>query len=189
MKKKILFRICTMENGAAQIALLNILDSLDRTKFEPIVLIETYKGELIKEIPSYVQVFYITNNEVFNSNKWPWAYFLKMKMILIMYRFFPCLEYYKMNVFPDVEIAMEYSTLGALLRSPFIKTKKINWVHSDIYFYNKYKGEKMVSMMHHCDITVFGSHSIKTHFESHVEVEVLNGIYMENPLNIEDILH
>ncbi|RNA61586.1 glycosyltransferase [Chryseobacterium nematophagum] len=190
MRKKILFRIHSMERGERQNILLSILNSLDIKKYEPMVLLDIFQGELLKAIPVHVPMFFIAKGEEFYKQNIGLRFFrgLSRGMRLSMYHHFPKSFMKKMDMpIPDIEIAMMDSVLEDLIKSPFKKSRKINWFHSDKGLDSKNEGKQLLSLTHQCDITIFISHIIKSDAERCLGTEVYNGIFIRNLYNVKEI--
>lgn len=189
MKKKILFRTSSMEMGEEQRALLNIIEMLDKTRFESFLLLDVSQGELLKNIPKEVKVFYISERrEPFSTIKIAKLFqFVTRKITLLAYRYYPELLKSKVNIVPDIEIAMTLSSLRGLINSPFKNSKKINLFKSNVLFLPKRFGNKILSMMERCDVTIFTSDTYRDEFEKHLGEVVYNGVCIPNILNIKRI--
>ncbi|CAA7196530.1 glycosyltransferase [Chryseobacterium potabilaquae] len=189
MKKKVLFRIPSMEMGGAQKAMLNIINFLDSSKYEPILLLNSFKGELLLEIPRNTKIFFLVEGiEKPNCNGIQrLLHRTKNYIILGKYCLFPTLLKKKLNIVPDIEIAMVDSSLKDLVNSPFKHSRKLNWFHADLHFYSQVYGKEIVSMMHKCHLTVFVSHKTKGDFETYLKQYVYNSLCIYNAFNIEDI--
>jgi len=190
MRKKILFRVSSMEMREEQKVLLNIIDLLDRKKFEPIILLDLHQGELLKYIPLDIQVSNIVKGKQDLS---PFSILkifqlVKRHIILIAYQLSPKLLKNKIGITPDIEIAMTHFSLSGLVNSPFQHSKKINWFHSDIRFFPLSVGKRILSMMKRCDLTVFTSNMTKINFENHLgKTTVSNSMCIYNTVNTQKI--
>ncbi|RMZ59054.1 glycosyltransferase [Chryseobacterium nematophagum] len=190
MRKRILFRIYSMERGERQNILLSILNSLDIKKYEPIVLLDIFQGELLKAVPAHIPMFFIAKGEEFYKPNIGLRFFrwVLRRTKLSMYHHFPKWFMRKMDMpTPDIEIAMMDSVLEDLIKSPFKKSRKINWFHSDKCLDSKRDGKQLLSLTHQCDMTIFISHLTKSHVERCLGTEVYNGICIRNLYNVEEI--
>ncbi|WP_019241429.1 MULTISPECIES: hypothetical protein [Bacillus] len=63
-KKKLLFIMRNFEGGGAERVTIDIIKNLDNNKFEPIIFVINYQGELISSIPKHVKII-----KVLTANK------------------------------------------------------------------------------------------------------------------------
>jgi len=188
-KKKVLFRISSMDFGDAQKVLIDVLNSLDQNKFEVALLLDYAGGALEKEIPIQVLLYPITNG-IGRFSKYEFIRFfhrVRCRLHLEFYKVFPFLLERKLSFIPDVEIAFTHLGLPALLRSPFTKSKKINWFHSDISFFDVESRNRVLELMERCDITVFVSDTTKKRVEEYFKESISNGVLIYNLLNDQKI--
>ena len=134
-KIKVLFRIRSMETGGVQKVLLNILNHLDKNKFEVTLLLNLYQGKLIKDISKDINVQYIGIGKEFMSSN---SLLKKIQLVirsckLKFYNQFPHLLYKKLKLYEhQVEIGFFHYNYNDVLNSPNRKSKKIGWMHGDI---------------------------------------------------------
>jgi glycosyltransferase involved in cell wall biosynthesis len=191
MKKKIMFRIRSMQMGGVPKVLIDVLKNLDREKFEPSVLLQINQGELLDDIPEDVKVTALAKGRHEMSFIKPIRFIqLVMRNVKIqMYKIFPSLIKKKLFETPDIEIAITHSSLPDLLRSPFKNSKKVNWFHTDIsWHHTKEYGEKIARMMKKCDLTIFGSLHTRLTFEKFLNVKIYNGIHIHNTFDEKNVL-
>ncbi|WP_428069937.1 glycosyltransferase [Chryseobacterium gambrini] len=191
MKKKIMFRIRSMQMGGVPKVLIDVLKNLDRDKFEPSVLLQINQGELLDDIPDDVKVTALAKGRHEMSFIKPILFIqLVMRNVKIqMYKIFPSLIKKKLFETPDIEIAITHSSLPDLLRSPFKNSKKVNWFHTDIsWHHTKEYGEKIARMMKECDLTIFGSLHTRLTFENFLDVKIYNGIHIHNTFDEKNVL-
>ncbi|CAA7391363.1 glycosyltransferase [Chryseobacterium fistulae] len=189
MRKKVLFRIRSMEIGEAQKTLLNLLDFLDRARYEPMVLLDFNEGELLNDIPGDIPVFFIAKGKAQLTSHSILRLFQRMERhrLLAAYRCFPELLWSKIGDVPDIEIAMMHSSLKGLMESPFKNSTKINWFDSDINFFSKYYRKKMGRMMNLCNATVFVAQSTQYNFENYLGISVSNSICIYSTFNVKEV--
>ena len=191
MKKKIMFRIRSMQMGGVPKVLIDVLKNLDRERFEPSVLLQINQGELLDDIPKDVKVTALAKGRHEMSFIKPIRFIqLVMRNVKIqMYKIFPSLIKKKLFETPDIEIAITHSSLPDLLRSPFKNSKKVNWFHTDIsWHHTKEYGEKIARMMKKCDLTIFGSLHTRLTFEKFLNVKIYNGIHIHNTFDEKNVL-
>lgn len=190
-KKRILFRLRSMEMGGAQKVLLNIIEHLDCKKYEIFVLLDLKQGQLLNQIPKNIRLFYLTRGrESFSQNFF--LHFIQLllrRFILKIYELFPAFEKKKLGFEPDIEVAFMHSSLKRLVNSPFKSSKKINWFHSDIRFYPLKTATKTAKFINKCCTTVFVSDNTYKNFELFAKTKILNATVLYNPFNVEVILN
>lgn len=190
-KKKILFRLRSMEMGGVQKVLLELLNRLDKDKFDISLLLNINQGDLKKEIPSHINLYYITKGREELSNCRVLFFFqlILRRFILELYNFFPILLRNKLNNVPDIEIAFMHFNLQGLVNSPFKSSKKINWFHSDIRFFrSKKQAENIIMYMKQCDISVFVSETTYQNVELYSNNAISNGICIYNIIDYKKII-
>lgn len=190
MPKKILFRLRSMEMGGVQKVLLDLLNRLDKDKFEVSLLLTFYQGALKNEIPTNINLCYLEKGkEELSPN--PSIHYLQLivrRINVAMYQIFPLLLKKKLGFVPDVEIAFMSSNLPDLLNSPFKKSKKINWFHSDIRFFKPQKlADKTLDYMAQCDKTVFVSKATHNNVKTFTNGLFSNGVCINNIFDFETI--
>lgn len=191
MKKKVMFRILSMQMGGVPKVLIDILKNLDRDKFEPFVLLSIHQGELLSEIPGDVKVISLEKGKEEMSSLKAFLIFqlIKRKMNLQLYKTFPCLLKKKVDEVPDIEIAITHSSLSSLVKSPFLTSKKINWFHTDIRWHHTIDyGKKIARMMQKCDLTIFGSMHTKITFERHLNIRISNSMCIHNTFDEQNVI-
>lgn len=189
-KKKILFRLRSMEMGGVQKVLLELLNRLDKNAFDISLLLNIHQGDLKYEIPSHVKLFYLTKgrDELPNNKILFFLHLIYRRLVLKSYYFFPGLLKKKLDDVPDIEIAFMHSNLRDLVNSPFKKSKKINWFHSDIRFLgSKTIINQTIEFMKRCDITVFVSRATHRNVELYTNNIISNGICIHNILGYQSI--
>ncbi|PTT69845.1 MULTISPECIES: glycosyltransferase [unclassified Chryseobacterium] len=191
MKKRVMFRIRSMQMGGVPKVLIDILKNLDREKFEPSVLLQINQGELLVDIPEDVKITALAKGRQEMSFIKPIRFIqLVIRNLKIqMYKVFPSLIKKKLFETPDIEIAITHSSLPDLLRSPFNNSKKVNWFHTDIsWHHSKDYGKKIAGMMKKCDLTIFGSLHTRLIFEKFLDVKIYNGIHIHNTFDEKNVL-
>lgn len=157
MKKKILFLIHTLQVGGAEKILVNLVNKLDKNKYDITVMtvINTgaFRNELDKNI-RYKTIFdikFLNKDKKQNKNNESGNLFDKTskikKLMAMVYQFFwrhvNCEKIYKKYIADsyDVEIAfLEGISAKIIANSTNKKSKKIAWIHVDLI--NEKKTEK-----------------------------------------------
>ncbi|MGY5266004.1 glycosyltransferase [Paraclostridium bifermentans] len=149
MKKNILFTIYSLESGGTEKILIDILNNLDRTKFNIELLLMRKGGSYLKNVPEDICVKYI-----FLGDDMIDQYHTILKKIYRLYRKigtltilkFPVIvNLYKGKVY-DSEIAFEHG-LSTVMMSKNLnkKSKKIFWVHTDLTKSLEYKSRSFLN--------------------------------------------
>jgi len=191
MKKKVLFRIKSMDMGGVPKVLINILQNIAPERFECFVLMDIFQGELRESIPGNIKVFSLAGGREDMSSVKPvfLLQLLKRHIKLRLFEFFPGLIRSKIDIVPDIEIAIMHSSLPGLMRSPFTNAAKINWFHTDMRFHHTVSfGKKVAAMMNKCDVTVFVSEATQQSLEEYLNVKVRNGVCIYNAINEHEII-
>lgn len=143
-KKKLLIRIGSLRHGGAEKVLVNFLKHLPADKYEVDLLVNLYSGLYIKEVPSWVTLYYLTKGEMITTNR-PQDIPVKAYRVLYqkMFLWFPSLLYKFVlkNKKYDVEIAAIHAMHQEILSSPQKDSKKIIWVQNDIFNLKEYTPE------------------------------------------------
>lgn len=182
MKKKIIFRIPNMEMGGVQKVMLDVIEHLDPSYFEPFILLDICQGALLRDIPPSVTVFSLAGGreDMSSLKAVRFCQLMARRLNLMRYRYFPGLLRKKLGFVPDIEVAMMNPSVEGMLASPFSTSKKINWFHSDIRHWKLAYGKRMAVMMNRCDSTIFVSQATEDHFRSHLSMEIRNSICIYN---------
>ncbi|MGI9652411.1 glycosyltransferase [Chryseobacterium sp. RLHN22] len=143
-KKKILIRIGSLRHGGAEKVLINFLKNLPEDKYEIDLLINLYTGMYIKEVPSWVNLYYLLKGEMITTNK---PHEIPVKIFRVLYQkmflWFPWLLYRFVlkNKKYDVEIGAIHGMYREILSSPQSNSKKIIWIQNDIFNLKEYTPE------------------------------------------------
>ncbi|MFV0306043.1 MAG: glycosyltransferase [Moheibacter sp.] len=192
MKKKILIRIGSLRHGGAEKVLTVLLKNLPKDKYEIDLLINLNSGKYLKEIPEWVNLYSIFNGEMIPTNRIQdipvKAYRVILQKTLL---YFPFLLYrFKLkNKKYDIEFAAIQGIADAILASPNKSSKKIIWIHSDIFNVKGYTEQKIKSLFQFDKILVI-SEKIQNSFlelaENDIEKNKIIRIY--NPLDTNEII-
>lgn len=191
-KKKILFRNRSLEVGGSEKILLNILQNLDRNKFDITLLLNFKEGEFINQLPSDVKVKSITNGIDF-LNKYSFLSKLNRAIKRVQYFLFqicPIIFYKKYQLMDtDIEIAFSHYMIPTVLNSPIKKSKKIFWFHGDLLEFALTEDEKykLVQSLSNFDQGVFVSEHAKKNIERNYKISLSNSTIIYNPINTIEI--
>lgn len=136
MKKKILIRIGSLRHGGAEKALINFLKNIPSDKYEIDLLINLYSGQYIKDVPAWVNLYYLIKGEMITTNR---PHEIPVKAFRVLYQkmflWFPALLYKFIlkNKKYDVEIGAIHGMYKDILSSPLKDSKKIIWIQNDIF--------------------------------------------------------
>lgn len=194
MKKKILIRIGSLRHGGAEKVLVTFLNNLDADKYEVDLLLNLYSGKYLKEIPDWVEVYYLNKGEMITTNRLidipQKAFRVIFQKVLKMY---PRLLYtfiLKGKKY-DIEFAAIHGFRDEILKSPQKKSKKIVWIHNDLREteFHDYTDDEVCKFFKFDKIMVI-SRKIQEDFERMAKTpedkEKIIRIY--NPLDTREIL-
>ena len=196
-KKKILIRIGSLRHGGAEKVLINFLKNLPSDKYEVDLLVNLYSGIYIKEVPSWVTLYYLTKGEMITTNR-PQDIPVKAYRVLYqkMFLWFPSLLYKFVlkNKKYDIEIAAIHAMHREILSSPQKDSKKIIWVQNDIFNLKEYTPEVIRQFFRFDKILVIsnklqeGMHKLaKNDAEKNSVIKIFNPIDRNDTLRKSDI--
>lgn len=191
MKKvKVLFRHRSMEMGGVQKVLLDLLNNLDRNKFEIALLLNLNQGILLKDIPEDIHLSFLTEgkdsfSDNFILNKIQLGY---RRLKLILFNKFPNLTKSKIPFVPDIEIGLFHYDLEGLINSPYKNSKKICWLHSNLSnLLHSFNINKIISLYEKCDLSIHVSQDTLDDAVKISNGKFTNGIVIYNAFNINEI--
>ncbi|KMQ66291.1 glycosyl transferase family 1 [Chryseobacterium angstadtii] len=191
-KKKILIRIGSLRHGGAEKVLVNFLKNLPEDKYEVDLLINLYTGMYIKEVPSWVNLYYLLKGEMITTNK-PHEIPVKAYRVLYqkMFLWFPSLLYRFVlkNKKYDVEIAAIHGMYRELLSSPQKDSKKIIWIQNDIFNLKEYT-QDVIRQLFKFDRILVISNKLKEEMQklAQNDLEKQAVVKIFNPIDKEDTL-
>ncbi|WP_313386163.1 glycosyltransferase [Chishuiella sp.] len=193
MKKvKVLFRHRSMEMGGVQKVLLDLLNNLDRNKFEIALLLNLNQGILLKNIPKDIHLSFLAEGKN-NFSKNIFINKIQLgfrKLKLNVFNEFPNFTKSKIPFVPDIEIGLFHYDLEGLINSPYKKSKKICWLHSNMTVLSDYfDGNKLISLYKKCDLSVHVSQDTLDDAFKFSKGTLTNGIVIHNAFNINDIIN
>lgn len=191
-KIKVLFRNRSLEVGGSEKILLNILQNLDRSKFDISLVLNFKEGEFINQLPQDVKVYSIANEINFlKSNKYlsPINKLIKRAQYLI-FQIYPAIFYKKHHLMnAEIEIAFSHYMIPTVLNSPIKNSKKIFWFHGDLLEFALTDEEKnqLVNDLLKFDKGVFVSEHAKKNIENKFNISLSNSTVIYNPINTREI--
>ncbi len=135
MKKKILIRIGSLRHGGAEKVLVTFLKNLPVDKYEIDLLLNLYSGKYLKEVPLWINIFYLNRGEMITTNR---LRDIPQKIYRILFQGLlkknPKLlyKYILKDKKYDIEFAAIQGMRDDILTSPNKDSKKIVWIHSDL---------------------------------------------------------
>lgn len=127
MKKKVMFMIPHLKGGGAERVLIDILNNLDQTKFDITLIVLQQQGVYINQIPLGIKVKYLLKG----SKR---MYWLQSRIIKYFRKWYYSL---KIKEQYDIEIAfLEGMATNLIANSRNKRSKKIAWIHTDMYINN-----------------------------------------------------
>ncbi|WP_413531737.1 glycosyltransferase [Empedobacter brevis] len=193
MKKKILIRIGSLRHGGAEKVLVTFLKNLSPDKYEIDLLLNLYSGKYLKDVPSWINIYYLNKGEMITTNR---LQDIPQKAYRVIYqkilKLFPKILY--KNILPnkqyDIEFAAIHGIADDILNSPIKSSKKIVWIHNDLSNVPEYTEERLKKFFGFDKILVI-SNKINELFlglaDSEVEKQKIVRIY--NPIDVEEILN
>lgn len=192
-KKKILIRIGSLRHGGAEKVLITFLKNLPKNKYEVDLLLNLKSGKYLKEVPSWVTIYHLHKGEMITTNK-PWEIPVKAYRRLYeeLLKLFPIILYkfiLKKRDY-DIELIANHRLLEEVLKSPLKTSKKVVWVHNDLFSISDYTPARIKNFFKVDKIWVI-SEKIKSGFEKLAstkdEKEKLIRIY--NPIDSQEIVN
>lgn len=190
-KKKILIRIGSLRHGGAEKVLVTFLKNLSPEKYEIDLLLNLYSGKYLKDVPSWVSIYYLNKGEMITTNR---LQDIPQKAFRVIYQStlnkFPKLlyRYILQNKKYDIEFAAIDGIADEILNSPIRSSKKIVWIHSDIFSQTKYNNQDLRKFFLFDKILVI-SDKIMDSFQaiSKTEVEKNKIVKIYNPIDADEI--
>ena len=160
-KINLLFKHRSMEMGGVEKVLLNLLENLDKNKFEISLSLNLNQGELRNFIPLDIKTYRLTKGkEDFPANIILNKFCLLFRSLkLKVFKIFPIIpNKFIINNIADVEIALGFTMFDDVLNSSNKKSKKIGWFHTEIsYLKDKKLAFKLAKQIEKFDYIFFGS--------------------------------
>ena len=192
-KKKILIRIGSLRHGGAEKVLVTFLKNLSPDKYEIDLLLNLYSGKYLKDVPSWINIYYLNKGEMITTNR---PQDIPQKAYRVIYqkllKTFPKILYSTIlsNKQYDIEFAAIHGIADEILNSPIKSSKKIVWIHNDLSNIPEYTEERLRKFFGFDKILVI-SNKINDLFLSlaNTEVEKQKIVRIYNPIDVEEILN
>lgn len=191
-KVKVLFRHRSMEMGGVQKVLLDLLNNLDRDKFEIALLLNLKQGVLLNNVPKDIHLSFLAEGkDNFSKNIILNKIQLGLrKLKLSIFNKFPSFTKSKIPFIPDIEIGLFHYDLPNLLNSPYKNSKKICWLHSNMTVLSDYfDANQIISQYKKCDLSVHVSQDTLDDAIKFSEGKLTNGVVIHNAFDINDIVN
>lgn len=190
-KIKILIRIGSLRHGGAEKVLVTFLKNLSPDKYELDLLLNLYSGKYLKDVPSWVNVYYLNKGEMITTNR---LQDIPQKAFRVAYQYilkkFPKLlyRYILSNKVYDIEFAAIHGMADEILNSPIKSSKKIVWIHNDLSNIPEYTNDRLKSFLKFDKILVI-SDKINQLFTALVtsEEEKKKVVRIYNPIDVNEI--
>lgn len=193
-KKKILIRIGSLRHGGAEKVLTTFLQNISSDKYEIDLLLNLYSGKYLKEIPSWINIYYLNHGEMITTNR---PQDLPKKAFRVIYqrilKTFPSLlySYILKGKKYDIEFAAIHGMRDDILNSPQKSSKKIVWIHNDLRKteFHDYTDAEIRKFFGFDKIMVISDY-IQKDFENQAQTEEERNkiVRIYNPLDTEEIL-
>lgn len=156
--KKIVFTANSMIFGGIEKSLVNILKSIDYSKYDVTLILQSKSGDFLDEIPNQVKVkeYTISNSKNILFRK----IYNRLKMI------FTCLKYH--NKYDFSACFATYSIPSSILARNLSKNNAI-WIHNDYYYVYNQDKDKIDEFMNSINVDkfkriIFVANESKEHF-------------------------
>jgi len=190
-KKKILIRIGSLRHGGAEKVLVTFLKNLSPDKYEIDLLLNLYSGKYLKEVPSWINIYYLNKGEMITTNR---IQDIPQKTFRVTYQAllkrFPKLlyKYILPNKKYDIEFAAIHGMADEILTSPIKSSKKIIWIHNDLSNVPEYNEEKIKSFFKFDKILVISEKINQLFLNLAISSDQKNKIArIYNPIDVEEI--
>lgn len=182
-KKKILFRIRSLEMGGVVRVLIDILKNISKEHLEITVLVNLDQGELKDEIPKDIRLISICRGkEDMSQNQLIQKIQLTLRLLKlkVLNRFPSLMKIYYKEIY-DTEIAFGKSEVEMVLKSPQKQSKKIAWVHWEFSHEPELnKSDLMIQQLQKFDHVVFCSENVRKQVKELYGVDFLNSTVIHN---------
>lgn len=190
-KKKILIRIGSLRHGGAEKVLVTFLKNLSPDKYEIDLLLNLYSGKYLKDVPSWINIYYLNKGEMITTNR---PQDIPEKAFRVIYQSvlkqFPKLLYKFIlpNKTYDIEFAAIHGIADEILNSPIKSSKKIVWIHNDLSNIPEYTNERLKSFFKFDRVLVI-SQKINQLFLDLATSDEQKGkvVRIYNPIDVEEI--
>ena len=184
-------RIGSLRHGGAEKVLVTFLKNLSPEKYEIDLLLNLYSGKYLKDVPSWINIYYLNKGEMITTNR---LQDIPEKAFRVVYqgilRNFPKLLYTSIlkNKKYDIEFAAIHGIADDILNSPIQSSKKIVWIHNDLSNIPEYSEERLKSFFKFDKILVI-SDKINQLFLNlaSFEDDKKKVVRIFNPIDVEEI--
>ena len=190
-KTKILIRIGSLRHGGAEKVLVTFLKNLSPDKYEIDLLLNLYSGKYLKDVPSWINVYYLNKGEMITTNR---PQDIPQKAFRIVYQYilkrYPKLlyRYVLPNKIYDIEFAAIHGLAEDILNSPIKSSKKIIWIHNDLSNIPEYTEARLKTFFKFDKILVISDKINNIFTELSVTDEEKNKIArIYNPIDVNEI--
>ena len=128
--------------------MVTFLKNLSPEKYEIDLLLNLYSGKYLKDVPSWITIYYLNKGEMITTNR---LQDIPQKAYRVIYQAilkkFPKLLYTYIlpNKTYDIEFAAIHGMADEILNSPIKSSKKIVWIHNDLSNIPAYTDERLKS--------------------------------------------
>jgi glycosyltransferase involved in cell wall biosynthesis len=191
-KIKVLFRLRSLEMGGVPRVVLDLLRNLPKDKFDFTLMLNLYQGELIKDIPSDINLIVVEKGkEQMSSN--PAIQKLQLvwrRLKLEIFDKFPSLLYkLKVPQKYDIEVSPGYAEFDMVLNSPDKNSRKIGWFHTDVgYDKDQQRVLSRIEKMKRFDFMIFGSKQTRQVIEDLYNVTYPKSTVIYNVIKVDEVL-
>ncbi|MFV0146890.1 glycosyltransferase [Empedobacter falsenii] len=190
-KKKILIRIGSLRQGGAEKVLVTFLKNLSPEKYEIDLLLNLYSGKYLKDVPSWITIYYLNKGEMITTNR---LQDIPQKAYRVIYQAilkeFPKLLYTYIlpNKTYDIEFAAIHGMADEILNSPIKSSKKIVWIHNDLSNIPAYTDERLKSFFKFDQILVISEKINRLFLDlATTEAEKKKVVRIYNPIDVHEI--
>lgn len=190
-KKKILIRIGSLRHGGAEKVLVTFLKNLSPEKYEIDLLLNLHSGKYLKDVPSWINVYYLNKGEMITTNR---PQDIPQKAFRVIYQSilkkFPKLLYKFIlpNKKYDIEFAAIHGIASEILNSPNQSSKKIVWIHNDLSNIPEYTETRLKEFFKFDQILVISDKINQLFLDLATSEEQKNKVVrIYNPIDVEEI--
>ncbi|MBS7334511.1 MAG: glycosyltransferase [Weeksellaceae bacterium] len=190
-KKKILIRIGSLRHGGAEKVLVTFLKNLSPDKYEIDLLLNLYSGKYLKDVPSWITIYYLNKGEMITTNR---PQDIPEKAFRVIYQTilkkFPKLLYKFIlpNKKYDIEFAAIHGMADEILNSPIKSSKKIVWIHNDLSNIPEYTNERLKTFFKFDRILVISEKINQMFLDLAVSEDEKNKVVrIYNPIDVDEI--
>ncbi|UOE38019.1 glycosyltransferase [Chryseobacterium oryzae] len=187
-KIKILFYHRSMEIGGVEKVLINQLKNIDLNIFEVTLLLKTFQGEMKSQIPSNIDLKFLSKGKEDFSRIKP-IYYLQLIIRNLKLRLLSKIPYlirkfYLKKDF-DIIVAPTYSSFDDVLNNFDKNSRKVAWFHTDIRDGKDHvKNLVLLNKLKKFDWVVFGSNQTRDVIKDNYDISYPKSQVIYNPMDI-----